>query len=409
MPSSSITNTSSTQALDAARRGLRVARVLYFLVFAAVGVIFPYLNVYYRSIGLSGTQIGLIGSLSPLVAMIAAPLWGMVSDRLGLVRLLLVVASAGSMMAVFGLSCVQAFLWLLLLTVAYSFFSNPIMPLLDSTTLMLLGECRERYGQQRLWGSIGFVITSWAFGRVLERAGLRWLFPGYIVLMAGVMIAALWLPDRRTRLSSPLRKGVARLVRQRVWLLFSASLIVLGIANSGMHSFLNIYIKESGGSEGLIGIVWGVSALTEVPVMFLAAPLIARIGTRRTLAIAYALYGVRWLLYGIMPRPQWAVPISLLHGVTFGALWVAGVGYADALAPDELKATAQGMFSATFFSVSGVIGTLVGGILFDWIGPAAMFQVYAVLAIIALALFWWGTQERLAPTRPGSEGGAAAV
>ncbi len=382
----------SRQLSDSTKRGLWISRVLYFFLFAAVGAFFPYINVYYRSIGLSGTQIGLIGSLGPLMGMIAGPLWGLFSDRLGVTRPLLMLAIVGAMLSVLGLSVAPGFAWLLPITAAYAFFTNPIMPLLDSTTLELLQGRRERYGRQRLWGSLGFVVTSWAFGNILERAGLHWLFYGYLVLMSVVLVVAVWLPARRTRLSGPLRSGLARLVRQRTWLFFSASLIVLGIANSGMHSFLNIYVKEMGGGEGLIGLMWGLAALSEVPVMFLAAPIIAQISTRRTMAIAYALYAVRWLLLGIMPSPGWAVLINLLHGPTFGALWVAGVAYADALAPDELKATAQGLFSATLYSISSVIGSPLSGLLFDLIGPGALFRVYAILGILALMLFWWGTR-----------------
>ncbi len=382
----------SAHLSDDTRRGLFISRVLYFFVFAAVGAFFPYINVYYRSIGLSGTQIGLIGSLGPLVGMAAGPLWGLFSDHFGVTRPLLALAIVGAMLSVLGLSLAPGFVWLLPLTAAYTFFTNPIMPLLDSTTLELLQGRRERYGRQRLWGSLGFVVTSWAFGHILERSGLRWLFYGYIALMSVVLIVAMGLPARRTRLSGPLRSGLARLIRQRPWLFFSASLIVLGIANSGMHSFLNIYVKEMGGGEGLIGLMWGLAALSEVPVMFLAAPIIAQLGTQRTLAIAYALYAVRWLLLGLMPSPGWAVPINLLHGLTFGALWVAGVAYADALAPDALKATAQGLFSATLYSVSGVIGGPISGLLFDAIGPAALFRVYALLGLLALALLKLGAR-----------------
>lgn len=383
----------SAQLSDVTKRGLFVSRVLYFFVFAAVGAFFPYINVYYRSIGLSGTQIGLIGSLGPLVGMIAGPLWGLVSDHFGVTRPLLALAIAGAMLSVLGLSSAPGFAWLLPLTAAYTFFTNPIMPLLDSTTLELLQGRRERYGQQRVWGSLGFVVTSWAFGSILERFGLRWLFYGYIALMSVVLVVAMGLPARRTRLSGPLRSGLAQLIRQRPWLFFSASLVVLGIANSGMHSFLNIYVKEMGGGEGLIGLIWGVAALSEVPVMFLAAPMIAQIGTRHTLTMAYALYAVRWFLLGIMPSPEWAVLINLLHGLTFGALWIAGVAYADVLAPEELKATAQGLFSATLYSVSGVIGGPISGLLYDTIGPAALFRAYAILGVLALVLLRLGTRK----------------
>jgi PPP family 3-phenylpropionic acid transporter len=375
-----------------AERGLRVARLLYFFMFAAIGFYFPFINVYYRSIGLSGAEIGVIGSLSPLMGMLAGPLWGMASDRFGMTRMLLLVGIMGAMVSVFGLSIAPTFAVLLPITIAYAFFSSPIMPLLDSTTLDLLGSRADGYGRQRMWGSVGFVFTALGGGYLVQRAGLPWLFYGYIGLMAVVLVIATQLPMRRTRLTSPLRKGLAQLMRQRTWLIFSASLLVLGIANSGMNTFVNVYVTEMGGGKEMIGLIGAVSAIAEVPVMFLAAPLITRLGKRRTLAIAYALYSVRLLLYGFMPAPEWAIGIGLLTGVTFGGLWVAGVAYADALAPRELKATAQGLFSAVLYSLSGVIGSPISGMLFDSVGPAMLFRIYSVCGVIALGLLWWGTR-----------------
>lgn len=374
--------------------GLRVARAMYFVLFAATGAFFPFINLYYRSIGLSGAQIGVIGSVSPLVGMIAGPLWGMISDRFGVTRPLLITGLVGAALCALGLLSAPTFLWLAPVAAAYAFFTSPIMPLLDSTTLDLLEGRRELYGRQRLWGSIGFVFTALGFGRVIQQFGLPWLFYGYMALIAVAMVIAFRLPARRTRLGGTLRRGLAQLVRQRAWLIFSASLLVLGIANSGMHTFLNIYVKEMGGGEGLVGLMWAVAAITEVPVMFLAGPLVARLGARRTIAIAYLAYTVRWLLYGMMPAPTWAVPISLLQGVTFAPLWVAGVAYADALAPRELKATAQGMFAATLFSLSGVIGGPISGLLFDALGAAALFRLYCGFGLAALGLLWWGSKNQ---------------
>ena len=73
----------TTLQSQAQSRGLLILRVLYFLYFGALGGYWTYLNVYYREIGLSGMQIGLVNTLSPLVSIFAATMWGMVNDRLG--------------------------------------------------------------------------------------------------------------------------------------------------------------------------------------------------------------------------------------------------------------------------------------------------------------------------------------
>ena len=55
--------------------------VVYFLLFGAVAAYFPYIAVYFRSIGLGLPAIGLLAALNAGVAVIAAPAWGALVDR----------------------------------------------------------------------------------------------------------------------------------------------------------------------------------------------------------------------------------------------------------------------------------------------------------------------------------------
>ena len=95
---------------------------------------------------------------------------------------------------------------------------------------------------------------------------------------------------------------------------------------------------------------------------------------------------LRWLFLSIAWTPGIAVAGQALHGVTFTALWVAGVSYAERQAPARLGATAQGLFSGTIYGISA-IGTVVGGLVYAAVGPAALFQAAAVAAFMALLAF----------------------
>jgi MFS family permease len=131
----------ATSAPGAAQaRGLLAMRVLYFLYFGALGGYWTYLNVYYKQIGLSGTQIGLVNTISPLVSIFAATMWGLLNDRLGRPRLILRITMPGVIAACFGLSLVHNFFLIILFSCLISFFVCATIPLLDNTTLRLLGE-----------------------------------------------------------------------------------------------------------------------------------------------------------------------------------------------------------------------------------------------------------------------------
>lgn len=361
-------------------------KVLYFIFFAGQGTYATFIGVYYGSLGLSGTQIGLINTVIPLVGMFSSPLWGMLSDRSGKTRRLLMLAVTGLIMATLALSTARSFVVILPIVGVFALFNVTILPLMDSTTLSLLGEHRERYGAQRVWGTIGFIVTSAVIGLVLERTGLHTIFYTYAFANLCFLVALIRLPERKVHLQQSMLTGLTQMIRQPPWLLFALCIVLLGLATSGMYGFLSLTVKKLGGSDGLIGIVWTLSAIAEMPFMALGAPLLLRFGSRKLLAIALLAFGMRLLLYGLMPAPEWAAAISIVAGISFGLYSISVVTYANEIAPPNLKATSQGLVVA-LTSLSGIAGAPVSGWLFDQVGPSNMFLILAGCCFLALLLF----------------------
>lgn len=68
---------------SASKGTLQAMRLLYLTYYASLGALMPYLPVYYHSLGHKGTSIGLLGAVKPLTTFLAAPVWGIISDRSG--------------------------------------------------------------------------------------------------------------------------------------------------------------------------------------------------------------------------------------------------------------------------------------------------------------------------------------
>ena len=88
-----------------------------------------------------------------------------------------------------------------------------------------------------------------------------------------------------------------------------------------------------------------------------------------------------------MRSPWLGIAIHLLHGLSFSGMWMAGVAYANRLAPPGLGATAQGLFNAIFNGLGFFGGSFFGGLLYDRYGGANLFFWSGILALVALALF----------------------
>ncbi len=378
-------------------RQIWTLRWLYFFFYTAFGIFMTFGNVYFRSIGLKGAELGLINTFAPLMGMFGAPVWGMLSDRSRNPRLLLGIAAVGGAAAMLAMSFADSLVRITAAIAVYMLFASAFVPLLDSMNLGLLGANHDRYGRQRMWGSIGFIFGSWVFGFVLQQAGLHALFfgaaAGLLCMLPGLALLNVQKPP-----SQPVPwSGYAYFLRQPRWLLFALIVAVIGIVNNAMVNYLGIFIKEMNGGEALIGASAALGVVTELPVMYYSSYLLRRFGSRGLIGMGLSFFALRMLLYGIIPSPEWVLPIALLHGFTFSPYWVGSVSYASELAPENLKATAQGMLMFVV-GLAGVVGSPINGGMYDLMGSARLFLVNGILAVIALVVLGVGARKRAVRT-----------
>jgi PPP family 3-phenylpropionic acid transporter len=371
-------------------RALTIGKALYFFMFAGMGIFFPFLNVYYRSIGLTGTQIGLINTLGPLIAIFAGPMWGLLGDRLGRLRLLLFIIILGSIISMLGLGLATTFFAILGLAAVFNFFGCAVQPLIDSYNLSLLGENRERYSQQRLWGTFGFLFTSLFAGSLFERVGLRYVFIGYALCLGVLLVILVWLPPIDTQVRRTVFKGFTQMLRQPVWIVLAVAVVLVMIANNSWLNFLGITIKEMGAKDSLVGWMWSVGALSEIPVMLYGTRLLRRWGAKRIMAAGFFFYGVRLILYAVMPIPEWVLVINWVQGLSFGFYWVGGVNYVSQITPEHLRATGMSMLTS-FFNIASVTAGPLVGLAFDQLGSTRLYLMGAISAWMGCAIFVLGT------------------
>ncbi len=372
-------------------------KFLYFIIWVAVGSFFPFISVYYYDIGLTGTQIGVIGMVNSLIGAISATLWGMFYDRTGRLRLMLAITCLGGGAACLLLARADSFMPILLSAALMNFFVAPALPLLDSLTVRTLGQNSSRYGEYRLWGTVGFMVTSSTAGYLFDWWGMSVMFYIYAIGLVFFMLIGFRLGNPAIKLSSSPLAGLKNMMRQTTWLVFAASIFLLWLATSGAISFLGVFVKQMGGTAKLVGLASTVAAATEIPLLLKSSWLLNRFGARNLTSISFAMYSVRLLLYSMMPAPEWAPWINLINGFSYIPFLIGTVAYANELAPENLKSSSIGLLT-TVLSLAGMVGILVGGWLFDSVGPNAQYRILAVVCLAAFGLFWLGLayhQKRL--------------
>ena len=138
-----------TASISAPRR-MWVVRLAYFFQFAAIGIYYTFLNVYFHTLGLSGLQIGLLNMLAAVVGVISSVAWGYLGDRSGKSRWIVAGGAAGALVAAQFIPAAHGFWPILGVVCLTSLMNSAPLTLVDSITLGLLGARREEYGRYRL-------------------------------------------------------------------------------------------------------------------------------------------------------------------------------------------------------------------------------------------------------------------
>ena len=381
---------------------IRRAALTYAVYFTAIGASFAYLPVYYRDLGLGLATIGLLSAFSAGIQLVAAPLWGLLSDRYPRSRVGLPVAALVAALGATLLALTTGSAALAVSVAVMSVGVAGIGPVLDARTLELLGDQASRYGEIRAVGSLVFVIVALATGVLLDHAGTGALFLVYVPTLLGTALAGSRIPRSRGRVKHAASRGVQAVVGTPGIPAFLGGTLLTWALISATNTFFSIQVIALGGTTQLVGLAWAVGAALEVPVMWGHRRLAARIGPGTVLLLGAAVYACRAALAAASPGAGMLVAFSPLEGLGYGLLFPASVGFIAARAPAGLAATAQGVLSATL-GLSAIAGSAVGGVIAGSTSIGTLFAVAAVGGAAGAVLL------ALAARAPVPTGAAAAT
>lgn len=374
--------------------------IFYFAFFGALAAWLPFLAVYFHRLGLSGPQIGLLSALQPAAGfLLAAPLASLADRRRWHLRMLS-ICNAGMALGMLLLMTTSRFLLLLPIMALFAAFYSPVTPLADSTAAAMASRYRVGYGSMRLWGSLSYACMA-------ALCGLLWMRFGYIAMFptaAAIYILLAWFSRNLEEVDRERARGHpmvwAELRGNRFLLVLLASTFIVSAAMGVDMTFSGIYMTHLGGGSSLVGLLFGLSALFELPAMRLSTPLVRRVGGPATLLIAYGCFAVAYLGYAASPVPGVMVAFSLFRGLGFGLFYASTVHLIHELAPPAWRSTLQGVMNALAFGLAQLISRPAAGTIYDSIGPSAAFVTAGVTALLAMVLMGiggWMLHRRTSP------------
>ncbi len=353
----------------------------------SMGIVRPMLPLYLASIKLETSMVGIIVSISMAGMILGESLSGMIADRFGM-RLPLLLSTLVCGLTLFGFVLGTS----LPLLVIFTFFWGCFRVIMVGPVRGYMAEAAPP-DKRATYIAISSAILSLSRGVgalpggiIVDRLGFDWIF-----YAAGILAIAgsLGVISRKKPTPIPAIKITDRSAVQnkRKWMPAFILLIVIG-----MFGFLNIGIlltyvpllgtEVMGISATSVGLIFTVNGLATMAFSVPGGVIADKIGKRTTMMLglaicAVAMGGIAWTR-----DLHFVLGLAVVHALGMALFMTSAIGVLTDFVPHSRLATYIGLYGGIGENSGLMLGSAVGGFVWQWLGVSATF----ITALIACGI-----------------------
>jgi len=355
--------------------------VFYGLLFVGIGVMLPFWPAWLETRGLGAVEIGLVMAAAQWSKVLVNPIIASHVDRTGARRATMIALALASLAGFVVLQPMMGFWPVFLVAVPATACMAGLMPLSESVAMGVVRATGADYGRMRLWGSITFTVAAVAAGVLLDILPVTVVVPAAILSALAVTVAgaaALPADDPRPAPVAPSGRllpwrgdGLARLLREPVFLLFLGCVGLSQASHAPYYGFSTLHWRAAGLSDSTIGSLWALGVIVEVALFAFGNQVLARLGPKGLLLVAAAGGVVRWTVLALTTHPAALFAVQGLHGLTYAAGHLGAMHFIARAVPQSHAVRAQGLYSALAMGALLGLSMIAAGWLYARAGGLA--------------------------------------
>lgn len=280
----------------------------------------------------------------------------------------------------------NSFQSILAATIIFSLLYPMLLPLNETVASLLSKEENVKYGNCRLWGSVGYITALVAVALLSNLIGEKNII--YIMLFGCCLMFLSGLIRTPNLLNKKITKKKISLIaffRSPKFIICISICILIQGAHAAYYNYGVIYLKDLGISTGVIGLILILAVLAEVIFFSIADRFFSKVKLSVLFAFASIASIVRWLMIYFFMNEVAFISSQLLHAFTFGMVHYAFMRFVNEEIDRELVPAAQGIYASLGMSLSTGILTVIGGYLYSY-SPNLPFLGMAVVSLPCLFL-----------------------
>ena len=320
----------------------------------------------------SGEEIGSAYSAFAIAAIFSPFFVGSIADRyFSAEKAMGALHIIGGLLLIYATEISSSFLFIITVLV-YSLMYMPTVALSNNIVFANVSDSGKTFPVIRFFGTFGWIVAGFIIGNLqLENDVSSIAYTFYIAAGASILLGLFSfslpnVPPKDKSDGSPLGLEGLVLLKDKSYLIFFISAVLICIPLSFYYSFANVFLNDLG-MEGAAGkMIYG--QISEA-IFILAIPfLYYRLGVKNILIIGIAAWALRFFFFasGDLEAYYWMIISGiLLHGICYDFFFVTGYMYTENKAGEKIKNAAQGLFTVATYGIGMTIGSWFSGIITD--------------------------------------------
>ncbi|CAF1277284.1 unnamed protein product [Rotaria sp. Silwood1] len=269
----------------------------------------------------------------------------------------------------------------------------------------------ELFGQQRVYGTIGFGVSAFVASRVYEYFQTNFV---YIIMFSITTIICMIvtsfihiqpnkhisntisneniIEEKQTIKKKKFHRALFELLilfKKIDIIIFLCLVFIWGMSYAALDPYLYLYIDELAPcqSHSIVGWMSLVAALSEVSAFFLAGRILKLLGTNLSSIIIFLAFSIRFGGFYFIQKPYFFILMETMHFFNFGILYVLITQKADSIAPPGLSGTLQGVALGILFGLGRGIGLLFSSFIYAFTQQPFLFLIFTLFNLIAAIIY----------------------
>jgi nucleoside transporter len=343
----------------------------------------------------TGQEVSYAYMALAIATMISPFFVGMIADRyFSAQKIMGVLHLAGAAVLLLASVAGNAYLFIGMVLV-YSLLYMPTIALSNSVAFSQMADPGKQFPAVRTFGTVGWIVSGLLIGYLAIETTAN-IFYIAAAASAALGLFCFTLPDVPPKgkgdvsASRVLGTEAFVLFKNRSYLVFFISAVLICIPLSFYYSFANLFLNETGMENAAGKMIYG--QLSEALFILVIPLLLRRIGVKKMLLVGMGAWVLRYICfaYGDTGAGLWMLYTGIiLHGICYDFFFVTGYMYTENRAGEKIKSAAQGLFTFATYGLGMVIGTWFAGMVADYYminGVRQWTSIWMVPVYIAAAV-----------------------